>query len=293
MRVSFTKYVDLECLLENISNCHNDPNKSSTIKINKHTPSGYSLLTYCSFDNTKNRLSHYRSKDCMQMLYKELKEHTKSVIYCEKREMISLTDEENESHEDQKFCCIYKKRFTNDNKKEIVVILLENTEGLLITSAILIIKYQISHNGSTYDYHFIIRCLSENTEKYITFSVQINKIIKIDEDGNNKTVNTPYKLKFMDSFRFMSTSLSSLVDNLSDGLHSNKCTNCKSSLDYMKVGNNQLIFKCLHCNKNYDNDFNEELINRFPNIYKFCNGDINKFVLLLRKGVYLYEYMNS
>ena len=41
MRVPFIMYVDLECLLENISTCHNDPNKSSTIKINEHTPSGY------------------------------------------------------------------------------------------------------------------------------------------------------------------------------------------------------------------------------------------------------------
>ena len=49
--------------------------------------------------------------------------------------------------------------------------------------------------------------------------MQINKI---DEDGNNKMVNIP--LKSIDSFRFMSTSLSSLIDNLSDGLHSNKCT---------------------------------------------------------------------
>ena len=91
----------------------------------------------------------------------------------------------------------------------------------------------------------------------------------------------------------MSTLLSSLVDNLSDGLHSNECTNCNSSLDYMKVENNQFMFKCLSWNKNYDNDFNKELINRFSNTYKFCNGDINKFVLLLRKGVYPYNYMNS
>ena len=53
MRVPFIMYVDMECLLENIGSCHNDPNKSSTIKINEHTPSGYSLLTYCSFDNIK------------------------------------------------------------------------------------------------------------------------------------------------------------------------------------------------------------------------------------------------
>ena len=66
--------------------------------------------------------------------------------------------------------------------------------------------------------------------------MQINKI---DEDGNNKMVNIP--LKSIDSFRFMSTSLSSLIDNLSDGLHSNKCTNCKSSLDYMKIEDNQSV----------------------------------------------------
>ena len=51
----------------------------------------------------------------------------------------------------------------------------------------------------------------------------------------------------------------------------------------MKVENNQIIFKCLSSNKNYNNNFNKELINRFSNTYKFYNGDINKFVLLLRK----------
>ena len=43
----------------------------------------------------------------------------------------------------------------------------------------------------------------------------------------------------------MSTSLSSLVDNLSEKLHIDKCKDCKSVLDYMPVKDNQLIFQCL------------------------------------------------
>ena len=42
----FTIYADFECLLEKMSTCQNDPNKSSTTKINKHTPSGYSIFTH-------------------------------------------------------------------------------------------------------------------------------------------------------------------------------------------------------------------------------------------------------
>ena len=46
MKAPFVIYADLECLLENISSCHNDPNKLSATKINKHTPSVYSLFTH-------------------------------------------------------------------------------------------------------------------------------------------------------------------------------------------------------------------------------------------------------
>ena len=91
----------------------------------------------------------------------------------------------------------------------------------------------------------------------------------------------------------MSTSLSKLVNNLSEGFHNDKCTNCKSCLDYMTTKDEQLIFGCFRCKTNYEKDFNKELIQRFANIYEFYNGDLNKFILLLRKGVYPYEYMDS
>ena len=91
----------------------------------------------------------------------------------------------------------------------------------------------------------------------------------------------------------MSTSLSKLVDNLSEGLHNNRCVDCISCLDYMKTKDEKLIYRCFSCKKNYEKDFNKELIERFANIYEFCNEDLNKYILLLRKCVYPYEYMDN
>ena len=121
------------------------------------------------------------------------------------------------------------------------------------------------------------------------FSAPLKKKI----NNKNKTLEIIYKIKFIDSSRFMSTSLSKLVDNLSEGLHDNKCVNCKFCLDYMRTKNEKLIFKCSICKQNYEKDFNKELIKRFANTYEFCNKNLNKFILLLRKGVYPYEYMDN
>ena len=109
-------------------------------------------------------------------------------------------------------------------KSEIIVTALENLEELLIVISIYNTKYLkkipiVFHNGSTYDYHFIIKqlsegfkgqfeCLGENTEKHITFSLPIKEV------DNSKKIT--YKLKFIDSHRFMPSKLSDLVDNLSE-----------------------------------------------------------------------------
>ena len=75
MKVPFIIDIDLEkSLLEKINTCHNNPGKSSTIKINKHAPSGYSFFTHCSFDATKNKLGFYRNKDCIKSMCKDLRE---------------------------------------------------------------------------------------------------------------------------------------------------------------------------------------------------------------------------
>ena len=77
---------------------------------------------------------------------------------------------------------------------------------------------------------------------------------------------TTYRMKFIDSYRFMNTNLSSLVNNLSEIKDHEKCLNEETVKDLIKT---------------------------FPNTCHFCKGDIHKFRLLLRKGVYLYENMDS
>ena len=84
-----------------------------------------------------------------------------------------------------------------------------------------------------------------------------------------------------------------LVDYLSEGLHNNRCVDCKSCFYYMKIKDEKLILRCFSCKKNYEKDFNKELMKRFANTYNFCDNDLNKFILLLRKGVYPYEYMDN
>ena len=109
---------------------------------------------------------------------------------------------------------IMRKNLEKSEKSEVIVIIQENIEELLTCNLNYRIPTEIPvvfHNGSTYDYHVIIRqlgrefkdnfdCLGENTEKYITFSVPVKK-----EHDNGKT--SIYKLKFIDSCRFMSDSL--------------------------------------------------------------------------------------
>ena len=107
----------------------------------------------------------------------------------------------------------------------------------------------------------------------------------------------------------MASSLSNLVNNLAKGIHKIKCKyeygdkkcktcgikykDCECCLEYASVMDDLIEYKCLCCNKNYQKKFDENLKKRIFNAYKFSNNEINRFILLLRNGVYPYEYMND
>ena len=135
----------------------------------------------------------------------------------------------------------------------------------------------VFHNGSGYDYHFIIKelskevdgleCIGENSEKYITFKALFNRRCKDDKE-------VTYKLKFIDSFRFIFDSLQNLVDNLTE---LNKCKNCDKECNDYKRKNNVLVYRCNKCNRRSYRAI-DELIERCPNVYSMCNNDLDKFI---------------
>ena len=234
------------------------------------------------------------------------------IINYKEKEMIPITYEENKSYDEQEACHIREEICTKEDDEDYINRKKVNNHCLYTgkfsgaAHDICNLRYKVPDNipiiihNASYDTHFIINqlakefkgeldCIGENMEKYITFSVPIKK--KCD-DG--KII--PYKLWFIDSF--ISTSLSDLVDNLSGIFNS---IECKSSIEKVKINSERCFFRLKNIRltyrcKEYKKEWKrliEGLIRKFPSIYQFCNGDLNKFILLLRKGAYLYEDMDN
>ena len=188
------------------------------------------------------------------------------VINTEKKEMTSFTSRQESYYESREYCHICRKKFCSDenDKNYHKYRNLRDPDHYtgefrgaahslcnLIYSATRKIPV-VSHNGSNYDYHFIIKelaknlntqdfnCLRENMEKDITFKVPIKKV---NDDGKLTT----YKLKTTDSYRFMNESLSTLANNLSE-INIGKCKNSKDQDIHTKRKYNVLICACKTCN---------------------------------------------
>ena len=79
-KAPFIIYADLECIIEKIDGCKNNPENSSTTKVSEHIPSGFSMSTISSFRSIENKREVYRGKDCMKKFCESLREHAMKII---------------------------------------------------------------------------------------------------------------------------------------------------------------------------------------------------------------------
>ena len=244
------------------------------------------MSTIWGFDHIEDKHTLHCGKDCMKKFCTSLREHTKNIIDFEKKKMLLLTKEELKPHQDAEVCYICRKRtlkkfFKNKNYRKVRDYCHYTGKYRGAAHSICNLKVNVpneipvvfhnGHNGSNYDYHFIIKelanefegqfqCLGENTEKYKTFSVPIEKeVTKRDKDDNESVVTISNKIKFIDSARFMESSLSNLLDNLAEGIHKIKCNDCHCFLEYESVKDNLIKYKCLSCDNDYSHKIDEEV----------------------------------
>ena len=192
-------YFDLEKLQIKQQSAQNNPIQSYTEIKTIHEVCGYSLALERTCDKSTHK--YYRGKDCMEQFCNNLQTLAIKIINTEKIEMIPLTNKQKEHYESRECCHICRKKFCIDenNKKYLEYRKVRDHDldtGKFRSAAhsICNLRYSttreipvISHNGTNYDYHFIIKelakkfntqdfnCLGENMEKHITFKVPIKK----------------------------------------------------------------------------------------------------------------------
>ncbi|KAK3103044.1 hypothetical protein FSP39_016008 [Pinctada imbricata] len=253
LKVPFVVYADFECILEKIYGCQPNPSKSSTIKLAKHKPSGFTYkVVGLNEDLTEDHVT-YRGPDAADVFIDHMVELEERLIHVLRNSKpMELTDNEFESFQKATHCSICGGELGHNVARDHCHIT-GKFRGAAHMSCNLNYKLReripvFFHNLRGYDAHLImeaigkvknrrLNCIPQNHEKYISFSLG--------------------RMEFIDTFQFLSTSLQKLVENLSEE-------------DVSK-------FSHLH----------SYVQNSHPGNAKI------KMELLSRKGVYPYRYMNS
>ena len=90
-KAPFIIYADLECIIEKIEGCKNNPKNSTTTKVSEHIPSSFSMSTISLFRSIENKHDVYRGKDCMKMFCELLREHAMKIINLKKKNEVINT----------------------------------------------------------------------------------------------------------------------------------------------------------------------------------------------------------
>ena len=231
-RVPFIMYADFESILELMDPVEaGSPSQPYTNEVNQHTPSGWCVYSKFAYRDVDNPLRTYRGKDSIGPFCKYIKGEARRLYHMfPELPMGPLTKKQSKKYKRSTKCHICYKPFTQTNLKVRDHC---HYTGLYRgpVHSLCNLRYKIPsyipvvfHNLSGYDAHLFIRELGAHTsdmeviaknKDYISFFIKVPVDSYIDKNGEEK--DKLIELRFIDSFKFMSSSLDSLTKNLVRG----------------------------------------------------------------------------
>ena len=232
-KVPFIMYAGFESILEPMDPVEpGSPSPPYTNEVNQHTPSGWCVYSKFAYGDVDNPLRTYRGKDCIETFCNYIKGEACRLYHMfPELPMGPLTKKQWKKYKKATKCHICHKPFTQTNLKVRDHC---HYTGLYRGPAhsLCNLRYKIPsyipvvfHNLSGYDAHLFIRelgahtsemgVIAKNKEDYISFSIKVPVDSYIDKNGEEK--DKLIELRFIDSFKFMSSSLDSLTKNLVRG----------------------------------------------------------------------------
>ena len=262
-KVPFIMCADFESILEPIQGAKNNPKVSSTRGINSQKPSGWCLHSKFAYGKVNNPTTQYRGADCVERFCEKIiSEANRLYKSFPEVPMLPLTKSQTKKHNKATNATYASfKEFKDKGKVRDHCHYTGEYRGAAHFGCNL--RYKIPnyipvvfHNQDGYDAHIFIRelakyttdigVIAKNVEDYISFSIKVEVDRYKDKNGEEKIKEI--ELRFIDSFKFISSSLDSLVNNLVKGDH------------------------------------------KFWGFEKFSSDQRE---LLIKKGIYPYEYMDS
>ena len=228
-KVPFIMYANFESILVPMDHGSSDPTKPYTNEVNQHTPSGWGVYSKFAYGEVISPPRIYRGKDCIETVCNYIKEEAHRLYHMfPEKPMDPLTKKQWKKYKRSTKCHICYKPFTQTNLKVRdhchYTGPYRGPAHSLCNLRYKILSYipVVFHNLSGYDAHLFIRELGthtsemgvivKNKEYYIGFYIKVPVEKYIDKEGNEK--DKLIELRFIDSFKFMSSGLDSLTKNL-------------------------------------------------------------------------------
>ena len=228
-KVPFIIYADFECFIKPIQLCDPDDKSSYTTQYQKHEPSSFCYYIKCFDDEIyKPKLVSYTGEDAAQKFVEMLEEDIKIITNIPEKKMIFKIQEQIQYEKETK-CWICNGKFDDDKNYKVRdhCHFTGRYRGAAHNKCNLNYRKPnftlvVFHNLSGYDSHLFIKdlgfsqgnidCIPNNEERYISFTERIQVGSYTTKEGETKPLH--HKIRFIDSFKFMGTSLDNLVNNL-------------------------------------------------------------------------------